>query len=83
MMLVLHHIALGLHNFFFGVQSAVFPLAIFFKVKMGILAYVVHPDSQASYPPYFEVAGFRCGIHCSSNGLHSRLSADGSLNSDS
>ena len=36
-----------------------------------------------AYAPYFEVAGFRCGIRFSSNGLHSRLWANGSLNSDS
>ena len=79
MMLILHHIALGLHNSNFSASRVQFFACHFFKVKMGILAHVVHPDSQVSYAPYFEVAGFCCGIRFSSNRLHSRLPADGSV----
>ena len=83
MILVLHHIALGLQNFHFFVSTVQCSrLPFFFKVKMGILAYIVHLDSQASYTPYFKDAEFRCGIRFFSHGLHSQLWANGSLNSN-
>ena len=51
-MLILHHIALVLQNVHFSVSRVQFSLLPFLlKVKHTIWAYIVHPDSQGSYPP--------------------------------